>query len=33
MTLSKAYKLLKLAIKDKKVKIHDFRDNDIAFHV
>ena len=26
MTLSKAYKLLKLAIKDKKIKIYVFRD-------
>lgn len=26
MTLAKAYKLVNLAIKDKKVKIHDFRD-------
>ena len=25
MTLAKAYKLVNLAIKDKKVKIHDFR--------
>ena len=32
MTLAKAYKLLELAIKDKKVKISDFRDPKMSWN-